>query len=120
VEACRAARGDHPRFVAADMAFHRQIAAMSGNMLIRALSQGMLDWLTQFRGDLVTARGAEQLTLEEHDRIAEAITAGNPEAAGKAMTDHLSRANHLYSVLMAAPARPTRKPRADAAAPQTG
>ena len=107
-EACRQARGDPARFVAADMAFHRQIAAMSGNMLIRALSQGMLDWMTQFRGDLVTARGAEQLTLEEHARIAEAIAAGDPAAAGAAMTGHLSRANQLYSVLMTDPAKPGR------------
>jgi DNA-binding FadR family transcriptional regulator len=116
LEACQQARGDQTRFVAADMAFHRQIAAMSGNMLIRALSQGMLDWLTKFRSDLVTARGAEQLTLEEHARIAEAIAAGDPAAAAQAMTDHLTRANQLYSVLMAAPAKPRRKPRAADAA----
>lgn len=102
-QACRQARGDHARFVAADMAFHRQIAAMSGNMLIRALSHGMLEWLTRFRSDLVIARGAEQLTLEEHDRIAEAIAAADPPAAGAAMSDHLTRANRLYSVLMAEP-----------------
>jgi DNA-binding FadR family transcriptional regulator len=107
--ACQQARGDQARFVAADMAFHRQIAAMSGNMLIRALSQGMLDWLTKFRRDLVTARGAEQLTLEEHERIATAITAADPVAAAAAMTDHLTRANQLYSVLMAAPGVPKRK-----------
>ncbi len=115
--ACQQARGDHTRFVAADMAFHRQVAAMSGNMLIRALSQGMLDWLTKFRSDLVTARGAEQLTLEEHERIADAIAAGDPAAAAAAMSDHLSRANQLYSTLMAAPARPKRRPRAAAAPP---
>ena len=104
--ACRDARGDFPRFVAADMAFHRHIAAMSGNRLIGALSQGMLDWLTQFRSDLVTARGAEDLTLEEHARIATAIAAGDPAAAGAAMTDHLTRANRLYSTLMAPPEKP--------------
>jgi DNA-binding FadR family transcriptional regulator len=109
--ACQQARGDHGRFVAADMAFHREIAAMSGNMLIRALSLGMLDWLTKFRGDLVTARGAEQLTLAEHERIAVAIAAGDPAAAAAAMTEHLSRANQLYSVLMAAPEKPARRPR---------
>lgn len=101
--ACREARGDQARFVAADMAFHRQIAAMSGNTLIHALSQGMLDWMTRFRRDLVTARGAERLTLEEHARTADAIAAGDPTAAGAAMTDHLTRANQLYSVLMAEP-----------------
>ncbi len=110
LEDCRRARGNQTRFVAADMAFHRQIAAMSGNTLIRALSQGMLDWMTRFRRDLVTARGAERLTLEEHARIADAIAAGDPEAAGAAMSDHLTRANQLYSVLMAEPARPARRP----------
>ncbi len=100
--ACAQAQGNHPKFVAADMAFHRQIAAMSGNMLIRALSQGMLDWMTKFRGDLVTARGAEQLTLAEHDRIAEAIAARDPAAAAAAMGEHLTRANRLYSTLMGA------------------
>ncbi len=107
LQACREATGDQARFVAADMAFHRQIAAMSGNTLIRALSQGMLDWMTRFRRDLVTARGAERLTLEEHARITDAIAAGDAAAAGAAMTDHLSRANQLYSVLMAEPAGPT-------------
>jgi DNA-binding FadR family transcriptional regulator len=109
--ACKAAVGDRKRFQPADMAFHRQIAAMSGNMLIRALSQGMLDWLTRFRGDLVTARGAEELTLAEHDRIADAIAAGDAAAAAAAMTDHLTRANQLYSLLMAEPAKPLRRRR---------
>jgi DNA-binding FadR family transcriptional regulator len=109
--ACQQARGDAARFVAADMAFHRQIAAMSGNMLIGALSHGMLDWLTKFRRDLVTARGAEQLTLEEHARIAAAIAAGDPPAAATAMADHLTRANQLYSTLMAGPAAKKRQPR---------
>jgi DNA-binding FadR family transcriptional regulator len=108
---CRAARGDQMRFVAADMAFHRQIAAMSGNMLIEALSAGMLDWLMQFRRELISARGAERLTLEEHARIAEAIAAGDAAAAGTAMTEHLTRANALYSTLMATPAA-GRRPRA--------
>jgi DNA-binding FadR family transcriptional regulator len=101
MQACRRAAGDPGRFVAADMAFHRQIAAISGNTLICALSQGMLAWLTQFRNELVTARGAEQLTLEEHARITDAIARGDPAAAAAAMTDHLTRANRLYSVLMA-------------------
>jgi len=109
--ACQEASGDQVRFVAADMAFHRQVAGMSGNTLIGALSQGMLDWMTRFRRDLVTARGAERLTLEEHGRITEAIAAGDPLAAGAAMSDHLTRANELYSVLMAEPAAPAARTR---------
>ncbi|MFC4173898.1 transcriptional regulator NanR [Microvirga sp. GCM10011540] len=97
--ACQEARGDAARFVAADMAFHRQIASMSSNLLIAAISQGMLDWLSRFKRELVSARGAERLTLEEHERIYKAIAAGDAEAAAKAMSDHLTRANALYSVL---------------------
>ena len=99
--ACQEARGDASRFVAADMAFHRQIAAMSGNLMIAAVSQGLLDWLSRFRREWVSARGAERLTLEEHDRIYKAIAAGDADAAAKAMSDHLTRANALYSVLAA-------------------
>ncbi len=119
LEACRRASGDQARFVAADMAFHRQIAAMSGNTLIRALSLGMLDWMTRFRRELVTARGAERLTLEEHARIADAIAAGDPAAAATAMEEHLTRANQLYSVLMAQPAAPARPRRRRGARPAT-
>jgi DNA-binding FadR family transcriptional regulator len=100
--ACHEARGDQPRFVAADMEFHRCIAAMSGNSLITAVSQGLTSWMTRFKRDLVSARGAERLTLEEHDRIYRAIAAGDAEAAAAAMSDHLARANTLYTALMAA------------------
>jgi DNA-binding FadR family transcriptional regulator len=98
---CQEVRGDLSRFVAADMAFHRQIAAMSGNLLIAAVSQGMLDWLSRFKRELVSARGAERLTLEEHERIYKAIATGDADGAAKAMSDHLTRANALYSVLAA-------------------
>jgi len=95
----REARGDPVRFVASDMAFHRQIAAMSGNMLITAVSQGMLDWVSRFKHDLVSVRGAERLTLEEHEKIYKAVASGDADGAAAAMAEHLSRANALYSVL---------------------
>lgn len=98
--ACHDARGDRARFIAADMAFHRGIAEMSGNALIAALAQGLASWLMRFRRDLVSARGAERLTLDEHDRICRAIAAGDAEAAAAAMTAHLTRANTLYATLV--------------------
>lgn len=98
--ACRQARGNQLNFVAADMEFHRSIAEMSGNSLITALSHGLTSWMMRFRHDLVSARGAEQLTLDEHDKIYRAVAAGDSEAAATAMTEHLTRANALYSVLI--------------------
>lgn len=117
LEECRDASGDQARFVAADMAFHRRIAAMSGNGLIEALSHGMLDWLMRFKRELVSARGAERLTIAEHERITEAIAARDEDAAAMAMTEHLTRADSLYSVLMSNPKRRAHEHANEAAGP---
>lgn len=90
------AQGDHGRFVAADMAFHGLIADMSGNTMIAAVARGMLDWLSRFKRELVSVRGAERLTIEEHERIFAAIGAGDAAAASTAMEEHITRANTLY------------------------
>jgi DNA-binding FadR family transcriptional regulator len=95
------ARGSADRFVAADIAFHVAIAELSGNQLVAAMHKAMLDWLTRFKRDLVSVRGADQLTIEEHRRILDAIVAGNAVAAMGHMTDHLTRANKLYASLEA-------------------
>ncbi|MDL2401664.1 transcriptional regulator NanR [Rhizobium mayense] len=99
----REARGNNLRFVAADMQFHALIAEMSGNSMIAAVSKGMLDWLSRFKRDLVSVKGAERLTIEEHERIFKAIVNGDAEAAGKAMEDHIGRASELYTQYIANP-----------------
>lgn len=91
-----AASGDPARFVAADMAFHGLIADISGNTMIAATTRGMLAWLSRFKTDLVSVRGAERITIAEHDRIRRAIVAGDADTAASAMTAHLTRANMLY------------------------
>ena len=42
------------------------------------------------------------MTIEEHDRIARAIAAGDADGAAIAMTEHLTRANLLYAQAPAA------------------
>ncbi len=100
VAASEAAVGNRDLFIAADMAFHGAIAAMSGNALIAAFMSGMLTWLTRFRRDMVSVRGADRLTISEHQRIVQAIAAGKPDDAARAMTEHLTRANAQYAVLI--------------------
>ena len=78
------------------MAFHRQIAHLSGNPIFPAIIEAMFGWLAAFYRSLVRAPGAEQLTLAEHERILAAIAAHDPDAADAAMRDHLTRANDLY------------------------
>ena len=90
-----AGRGE--AFVAADMEFHGLIAEASGNSIVAAVVRSMLGWLSGFKRDLVSVKGAEALTLEEHERILVAVEARDPDAAERAMSDHLARANDLYA-----------------------
>jgi DNA-binding FadR family transcriptional regulator len=83
-------------FLNKDMAFHREIAAMTGNAIYVALSQAIFEWLTEFHSGLVRLHGAESLTIAEHSAIFECIAAGDADGAAEAMTAHLTRANELY------------------------
>jgi DNA-binding FadR family transcriptional regulator len=91
-------------FLRRDIAFHRQIAAMSGNPIFPAVVDGMLTWLGEYYRTLVRVPGAESLTLQEHQRIYDMIAAGDAEGAERAMADHLNRANALYRPLLNEPA----------------
>jgi DNA-binding FadR family transcriptional regulator len=83
-------------FLQKDMAFHREIAAITGNAIYMALSQAIFDWLAEFHAGMVRLYGAEQLTIQEHEAIFERMAARDVEGAVAAMTRHLTRANELY------------------------
>jgi DNA-binding FadR family transcriptional regulator len=91
-----AAPAQMDEFLQKDMAFHREIATVSGNAIYVALSQAIFEWLGEFHIGLVRLHGAEALTIEEHTTIFEQIAAHDPEGAAAAMTRHLTRANSLY------------------------
>jgi DNA-binding FadR family transcriptional regulator len=86
-------------FLGKDMAFHRQVAAMTGNPIFPAIVEGMFGWLGEYYRELVRLPGAESLTIAEHRRIFEAIAAKDPDAAEAAMHDHVARASELYRAL---------------------
>ena len=69
--------------------------------MIASVTRAILDWLSRFRVEVVSARGAEQLTIQEHETILAAIGAGRVEEAAAALSAHLTRANALYSALAA-------------------
>ncbi len=83
-------------FLQKDMAFHRELAVISGNTIYVALSQAIFEWLAEFHSGLVRLHGAEGLTIEEHTAIFERVAARDAEGAARAMTVHLTRANELY------------------------
>lgn len=84
------------QFLDRDMAFHRQIAELTGNPIFPAIIEATFNWLGAYYTSLVRAPGAEMLTIAEHQRILDAIAAHDAVEAAAAMRDHLSRANALY------------------------
>jgi DNA-binding FadR family transcriptional regulator len=89
-------REDPAAFLEHDAAFHAHIAEMSGNPIFAALSRSLFGWLAEFHSGLVRAPNLEQLTLDEHEGILQAIESGAAKNAAARMADHLNRANDLY------------------------
>ncbi|MBB4066312.1 DNA-binding FadR family transcriptional regulator [Gellertiella hungarica] len=97
LETQRRALGDAEAFIAADMAFHTRIAAISGNPIFRGLSEAMLAWLRTYHTDMLIWTGKEELTLAEHRDILERLAARDADGAEQAMRKHLERSAALYS-----------------------
>ncbi|MCR9138951.1 MAG: FadR family transcriptional regulator [Alphaproteobacteria bacterium] len=85
----------------ADLDFHRAVAEAAGN-------EYLVTFLTylghQMRETILTVRethGLEtvvELTIAEHQRIFEALTAGDPDAARNAMRDHIGAAAQRLNI----------------------
>jgi DNA-binding FadR family transcriptional regulator len=80
-----------------DLEFHRTVAAATGNPYMVQF----LTFVSERVRDSILAAGNQQrsddmasITLGEHRRILTAIEAGDPEAAQRAMHDHLAGAAH--------------------------
>jgi DNA-binding FadR family transcriptional regulator len=96
----RASMVNLEEFIERDMAFHREIARISGNPIFPSIVESLFRWAGEYYRPLVRAPGAEELTLSEHQRIVDAIAAHDGDAAEQAMRAHLSRANELYRTLI--------------------
>ncbi len=96
VEAHRASMARLEQFLSLDMAFHREVARISGNPIFPAVVEAIFQWGADYYQPLVRAPGAELLTLAEHTRLVDAIEAGDPQAAEAAVRAHLTRSNELY------------------------
>lgn len=96
LERQRAVSRDAALFVAADVAFHNAIAAVSGNPIYVAVSQALLQWVFEFYPRLLRVPGVEDLTLQEHEAVLDAIAAHDEDRATRALAAHLLRSNPLY------------------------
>jgi DNA-binding FadR family transcriptional regulator len=88
--------GEAERFIAADMRFHTQIAAISRNPIFTAVSEAMLGWLKIYHAEMLIWTGKEKYTLAEHEEIISHLAANDADAAEAAMVKHLERSRALY------------------------
>ncbi len=88
--------GDADAFIAADMRFHTQIAALSRNPIYTAVSEAMLSWLKHYHSEMLIWTGKEKYTLAEHEEIISHLAANDPNAAEAALVKHLERSRSLY------------------------
>lgn len=95
--AMEAALGDIPRWIAADLAFHAHIAAMAHNALVALQMQGLepvvREMMVRFNDRAARQHADWRETYKRHVRVAEAIEAGNADAAERAMRDHFLAAD---------------------------
>jgi DNA-binding FadR family transcriptional regulator len=96
IEEHRAAMPPNDGFLARDMAFHREIARISGNPIFPAIVEAIFQWASAYYQPMVRAPGVESLTLEEHSRLVDAIEAHDADAAEAALRAHLTRSNERY------------------------
>jgi len=96
IEEQRASLVNMDGFLAHDMAFHREIARISGNPIFPAVIEAVFQWAGDYYQPLVRAPGAERLTLQEHTRLVDAIEAHDPQGAVAAVRAHVTRSNALY------------------------
>lgn len=82
---------DASAFIAADNEFHRALARGSGNPLILALVDSIVDLLSDQRKMIFTTLGGPQRGQMHHKRVLNAIVARDPEAARVSMRAHMDQ-----------------------------
>lgn len=85
--------GDADASGEADIAFHGVIMGMSGHIITKGITRRLVDEAIlnseRFRGTGIEAR---RQTIIEHERIMEAINAGDADAAAATIREHITQA----------------------------
>lgn len=82
---------DADAFIAADNEFHRALARGSGNPLILALMDSIVDLLSEQRKLVFSVRGGPERGQLHHKRVLGALVARDPETARACMREHLAQ-----------------------------
>ncbi|RJF95863.1 FadR/GntR family transcriptional regulator [Noviherbaspirillum saxi] len=80
---------DPVTFQISDRELHTIIYAACGNSLLRDFVSDMYDYALDYRRQALKRKGAIAQSVQDHERIVEALATGNPQLAEEALTHHL-------------------------------
>lgn len=86
-------QGDYQAFVEADMRFHQEMAAISGNETLNGVLQSVRALLRIWVDRSISDQKEAQAAISEHHLVLQALGAGDPPAARRAMESHMKTAN---------------------------
>jgi DNA-binding FadR family transcriptional regulator len=92
----RQAIDDPAGFVETDIAFHYVLAEIPKNPIFTALHAALAEWLKEQRTTSGDEPGAPRAAVRAHQRIFRAVAARDPDAAERAMTEHLDEVARFY------------------------
>ena len=72
-----------------NLKFHDRLVELAGNSKLTAIYRKLIKELSLFRRMNLADGGLMPISAGEHRQIVKAIASGDPEAAGKAMFDHV-------------------------------
>lgn len=95
INAMRAGGKEPQAFHAADVRFHENLAAASGNKLLVFLIEALAEPLAESRQQSFAGHqsrgGTVEDVIQQHEAILGAVRARNPKAAAQAMREHLQQ-----------------------------
>jgi len=87
-------------WVELDAAFHAAVARASGNSVFDRVVGDIRDAMARQSETVNLVTGRREPSNTEHRAIVEAIAAGDAQAAGQAMADHLTAVQHAVSTIV--------------------
>lgn len=79
-----------------DFQFHRELTRASGNELLLAMLDSISDVLREVRNQSMNKPHVGEDGLLAHRRILKCVSSGKPDAARKAMAEHLAEAERVW------------------------
>lgn len=89
--------GDIVEFIRTDVAFHFELAVISGNPIFSTIQEVLVEWLVDQRTTTLHLPDADMLSVRDHTAIYEAVASRDPARAFHAMASHLRLVAELYA-----------------------